>query len=345
MLTARNTHFKYVLLLLAALLTGCNTQGQTTPPTDDANRYLKPAQVIALPGVEGRFDHFAADTKNHRLFVAALGNDTLEVIDTQSAKSVAHVTGLHKPQGVAFLPDSHRIAVAGGEDGTLRFYDAATLKPGPVINNLDDADNVRYDATAERLYVGYGEGALAVIDADKSQKIADIKLDGHPESFQLERDGKRIFVNVPQAGHVAVIDREKQTVIARWPTGDAKANFPMALDEHNHRLFIGCRQPAKLLVLDTGSGKIVSTIDITGDTDDLFYDAANKRIYISGGAGAITILNQSTPDTYRTLAHLKTAPGARTSFFIPDQQTLYLAVPHRGPQQPELRTYKAQPDK
>jgi YVTN family beta-propeller protein len=328
--------------LLIATLSGCNTSGQSAPPEDIANRYLKPPHVIALPNVEGRFDHFAADVKGNRLFVAALGNDTLEVIDTNAAKVSGHITGLHKPQGVAFIPDSARVAVAGGEDGSLRFYDIATLKPGPTINGLDDADNVRYDDAAKVLYVGYGGGALAVIEADHARKIADIKLDGHPESFQLERNGKRIFVNVPQAGHVAVIDREKRAVVAKWETGDAKSNFPMALDQANHRLFVGCRKPAKLIVLNTESGKVVAAIDVAGDADDLFYDAANDRIYISGGAGAVTVVEQSTPDRYQAVAQVKTAPGARTSFLIPETQTLYVAVPHRGSQQPELRTFKIQ---
>jgi YVTN family beta-propeller protein len=329
---------------ITTIVTGCNTSGQNAPPEDVANRYLKPAQVIALSNVEGRFDHFAADVKGNRLFVAALGNDTLEVIDTDAAKVAGRVKGLHKPQGVAFIPgDSGRIAVAGGEDGTLRFYDAATLKPGPIIDGLDDADNVRYDAAANVLYVGYGGGALAVIDPEHARKVAEIKLDGHPESFQLERRGKRIFINVPEADHVAVIDREKRTVVAKWATGEAKANFPMALDEANHRLFIGGRKPAKLIVIDTESGKVVASIDVAGDTDDLFYDAANKRIYISGGAGAVTIVEQSSPNTYIAIAQVKTAPGARTSFFIPETQTLFVAVPHRGGQQSELRAFNIRP--
>jgi DNA-binding beta-propeller fold protein YncE len=275
--------------------------------------------------------------------IARYGVNTLEVIDADAAKIAGEIAGLHKPQGVAFIPDSGRIAIAGGEDGTLRFYDAATLKPGPVINGLDDADNVRYDGGAKVLYAGYGGGALAVIDPEHAQKVADIKLDGHPESFQLERQGKQIFVNVPEAGHVAVIDREKRNVVAKWGTGEAKANFPMALDEANHRLFIGCRKPAKLVVLDTESGKVVAAIDVVGDTDDLFYDAVNKRIYIFGGAGAVTVVEQSNPDTYHAVAQVKTAPGARTSFFVPEAQTLYVAVPHRGAQQSELRAFKIEP--
>src|SRR5258706_980674 len=192
--------------LAAALVVGCNTNGQGAPIAA-GDRWLKLVHTIPLPNVEGRFDHFAADPRGHRLFIAALGNDTLEVIDTDAGTRAGSVTGLHKPTGVAFLPESGQVAVASGDDGTVRFYDRATLKPGPKVEGLDDADNVRYDPAAKRLYVGYGSGALAIIDAEKAQKVADIKLDAHPESFQLEKSGKRIFVNVTQAGHIAVVDR------------------------------------------------------------------------------------------------------------------------------------------
>jgi YVTN family beta-propeller protein len=327
-----------VAILVVLLAAGCSAD--SGGKADKATPLLRQVQVIELPGVEGRLDHFAADTKGGRLFVAALGNNSLEVIDTAAGKRAGSVTGLKKPQGVAFLPESGRLAVACGDDGMLRFYDAATLKPGPVIEGLDDADNVRYDAAARRLYVGYGGGALAVIDPETARKVGEIKLDGHPESFQLERQGTRIFVNVPEAKHVAVVDRQKGTVTAAWPTDGASANFPMALDEPNHRLFVGCRKPAKLLVLDTQAGKTVTSVDVVGDTDDLFYDAANKRIYVAGGGGKITVVSQAAPDRYEVIGEVETAPGARTAYFVAEAGRLYVALPKRGAQSAELRVYE-----
>jgi YVTN family beta-propeller protein len=314
---------------------GPQAQPQGTPP-------LRQVQTIDLPNVEGRFDHFAVDLKHNRLYLAALGNNSLEVIDTAAGKDIQSIKGLRKPQGVAFIPDTNQIAVANGDDGTLRFYDASTLQPSAKIDQLDDADNVRYDAKSRRLYVGYGDGALAVIDtaATPPRKLADIKLDAHPESFQLEHDGPRIFVNLPEAKHVAVIDRDKSAVIAKWPLTEAKSNFPMALDEPNHRLFVGCRNPAKLLVLDSTTGKPVASLPCAGDTDDLFYDPATHHIYLTGGEGAISTFAQSTPDAYTPAGTLPTAPGARTSFFIADTATLYVAVPHRGAQNAELRVFR-----
>lgn len=324
--------------VLALLSTGCSIRAAKP---DRPRELLRLTQVIPLDGVEGRIDHFGFDAKSQRLFVAALGNNTVEVIDLAAGKVVRQVTGVAAPQGIAFAAGSNRLAVANDEDGSCRFYDGTSLRQAGSIDLNDDADNVRYEANAQRFWVGYGEGGLAAIDALGRRKVADVKLDGHPESFQLESRGKRIFVNVPHAGYVAVVDREKLTVVAKWPVRAASANFPMALDETHHCLFIGCRQPAKLLVLDTENGNTVASINIVGDTDDLWYDDATKRIYVTGGEGHITIIGRANPDSYAVLGGVATAPGARTSFFVPNSRTLYVAVPRRGDRKAELRVFKA----
>ena len=184
------------------------------------------------------------------------------------------------------------------------------------------------------------EAALSgVINIDLKSRVGETMLDDHPESFQLEKHGPRIFINVPEAGNVTVVDRRSRAVVAKWPVTGAKSNFPMALDEANHRLFLGCRKPAKLLVLDTADGKQIASIDIVGDTDDLFYDAASKRIYVSGGAGSITVIEQKDADSYSVIATIPTAPGARTSLFVPEQKRLYVARPHRGSQPAALLVF------
>jgi YVTN family beta-propeller protein len=306
--------------------------------TARAEEPLRLSQTIPLDKVEGRIDHMACDSAAQRLYVAALGNNTVEVIDLESGKVIKSIAGPQEPQGICVAGASSNFAVASGQDGKCRLFDKS-MTVIATADNMDDADNARYDASANRIYIGYGRGALAVLDADKLTKLADIPLAGHPESFQLEHAGNRIFVNVPSAGHIAVVDRDQKKVIATWPMKDAKWNFPMALDEADHRLFVGCRKPAKLLVLDTETGKTVAALDCVGDTDDVFYDAAAKRIYVSGGAGAITVIEQSDPDHYRESASLATASGARTSLFVPDRAALYLAVPHRGSQLAEIRVY------
>ena len=287
-------------------------------------------------------DHLTLDATGRTLFLAALGNNTLEVVDVRAAKRVRQIEGMREPQGVVLIPESNTVVAAGGEDGKCRFYDQS-LNVVATVDGLADADNVRYDAERKHVYVGYGTGALAVIDARTVKKIADIPLDGHPESFQLESKGRRIFVIVPSAHHVAVIDRERRSVIATWPMTEAEQNYPMALDEANHRLFIGCRKPARLVMLDTASGKVLENMASCGDADDVFHDAASGRIYLSGGEGCISVFEPSASKTMTEIERLPTAPGARTCLFVPQTRTLFLAVPHRGDQQAEIRVFQIEP--
>ncbi len=329
---------KKLHLLLAALLAAWASKAQVAE-----GPALRLVQTIPLPGVEGRIDHFGADVKGARLFVSALGNHTLEVLNLNAGKPVKSIGALKEPQGVAYVPESQRIFVADGDDGTCRIFDGNSYQLKETIHFSSDADNVRYDAAQKQVYVGYGEGGLGILDAVTGRKLGDIPLRGHPESFQLEKSSPRIFVNVPTADHsIAVADRGKRAVVATWGL-EARANFPMALDEVNERLMVVSRSPARLIVLETSSGKAVASVPTVGDADDVFYDAALKRIYISGGEGYLDIFQQEDPDHYQSLGRIKTASGARTSYFVPELKRLYLGVPHRGQQTAEVRVYEVQP--
>jgi hypothetical protein len=222
-------------------------------------------------------------------------------------------------------------------------FDGSSLKRIKSIKLSDDADNIRHDVAAGQIYVGYGDGALSTLDAARSDRIADIQLNGHPESFQLEKSSPRIFVNIPTAKEIAVVDREKRLVTATWSTGDFTANYPMALDETHHRLFVGFRRPARLLVLDTDSGRVVAKLESPGDADDIFYDSSRRRIYIVGGEGFLGVFQQRDADHYEPMPKTPTASGARTGLFVPELNRLYVAVPHRGGQRAELRVYEARP--
>ncbi len=297
--------------------------------------------TIALPGVEGRIDHLAVDTGAQRLYVAALGNNTVEVLDLKSSTHSKSLPGFREPQGIAVVPDAKLVAVANGQGEGVQLLDAGDDHPTRAARLGDDSDNVRYDPAAKRLYVGFGGGALAAINPADGKVLGQAKLAGHPESFQLERSGSRVFVNVPTADQIAVVDRAAMKVIATWPVVGAKANFPMALDEANHRVFVGCRRPAKVLVYDTATGKESGSFDIVGDTDDLFYDAARKRLYVSGGEGYLDVFQEQDAGRFARLALIATAAGARTSLFVLEQSRLYLAVPHRGNQKAEIRIFEA----
>ena len=299
------------------------------------------SHTIPLPGIKGRFDHFAIDANGQRLFVAALGNNTLEILDIENAKRLHSITSLHKPTGVLYLASANQIGVANGDDGTFRIYDGQDYKLVATMKALDDADNVRFDAKANRVYVGYGDGALAAIDPTTWKTLTAIKLSAHPESFQLEAQGDKIFVNLPDSKQIAVVDRKKQTVAAKWALERFQANYPMSLDESNHRLLVGCRKPGQLVVFDTDAGKPVAHVALSGDTDDLFYDPKSKSIYISCGEGFIDVVAQRDPDNYERIDRIATQAGARTSFFSNERRQFYLAVPQGGVNPAELRIYSA----
>ncbi len=296
--------------------------------------------TIELPRVEGRVDHLAVDASTQRLYVAALENNTVEVIDLKSGRHARSVPGFREPQGIAVVPDGKLVAVANGQGEGVQFIDAGDYRLTRAVRLGNDSDNVRYDLAAKRLFVGFGGGALAAVSPADGKVLGEAKLAGHPESFQLERSGSRIFVNVPAADQIAVVDRATMKVVATWPVVSAKSNFPMALDEANHRMFVGCRRPAKVLVYDTTSGKELTSFDIVGDTDDLFYDAPRKRLYVTGGDGFLDAFQDQSANRFARIAHVATAAGARTSLFVAELNRLYLAVPHRGSQRAEIRVYE-----
>jgi DNA-binding beta-propeller fold protein YncE len=304
---------------------------------------LGEVQVIALPGVQRRIDHFAVDPAGQRLFVSALGNHTLEVVDVAAGKRITSIPDLNEPQGVAYLPSLHRIVVAKRGVGTVTAFDDRDYRPVATIADMPDADNLRFDAAAGQLYAGHGDGALAVIDPASMKVVAEIPLPGHPESFRLEEGGSRIFVNMPPTREILVVDRTRRSIVKRVSLGSFAANYPMSLDERGHRLFVAVRHPARLLVFDTRAINRLAVVPCVGDSDDLFYDAARDRVYVIGGEGYVDVLQRDAGDIFRRTDRIVTASGARTGMFVPEQSRLYLAVPHRGGQRAEVRVYQSQP--
>ena len=322
---------KHLITCLAALCLVAPLRAEEPAP-------LTLTHSIALPGVEGRFDHAATDPATHRLFFAALGNNTLEVVDIAAGKRLHSIGGLKMPTGVLFLADENLLVVANGGDGTCRFYDGTTYVEKGRVTGVDAADNLRFDAKAKRVWLGYGDGALGALDPVAMKLIASIRLAKHPESFQLEENGPRIFVNVPDAKQIAVVDRAAGKVIATWPVEEFRANFPMALDEAQHRLFTGCRAPSRLLAFDTQSGKRIADAPLSGDIDDVFFDAASSRLLASCGEGFVDVFRFEAPAYLERTHRLPGAAGARTSFFT-GKPGFCLAVPHRGAQGAEIRVF------
>ena len=308
-------------------------------------RPLVLTEAIPLEGIKGRFDHFG--TSGRKLFVSALGNNTVEVIDI-SGRTLEHtITGVPNPQGVVYSPEANELFV-GSSKGKLYIYDGTSFGLISEIDFQGDTDNLRYDAANKRVYVAYGDEATAAIgavDATTNKRTEEeYKLGAHPESFQLETSGPNIYVNLPDLKQIAVINRSTHA-ITRWPL-TLEHNFPMALDEADHRLFVGTHQPASLAVFDTQSGHMITALPSVQDSDDLYYDAARKRIYMAGGEGFIYAFQQRDPDHYRLLAKIPSSLGARTAgYFGKGKKSFdrfWLAVPARADHGAEIWIYTVQ---
>jgi DNA-binding beta-propeller fold protein YncE len=302
---------------------------------------LRQVAAIQLPGVKGRIDHLAFDPPRQRLFVAALGNNTVEVLDTAKNVHLKSLTGFHEPQGMAFVADLGAIAVANGDTGTLQLVDAQSFATKWTIEIGGDADNVRYDTGAKRLYVA-AVGGLYAVDPASGKKAGRVSIAGHPESFQLEAAGTRVFANLPGllSSQVIASDRRTMAVTAEWPTRGCGGNYPMALDEATSRLFVGCRRPARLAMVDTKSGSFVASSDIVGDTDDLFYDEDRRLVYVIGGEGFVDLLARDG-DRLQRSGRVSTRGGARTGLWVGSQRRLYVAVPASGRESAEIRVFDA----
>jgi DNA-binding beta-propeller fold protein YncE len=314
-------------LLMAAIL-GADV-GLPTARAEAPTPLLTQVQVDPLPGVQRRIDHFAVDPAGQRLFAAALGNHTLEVLDVAAGKRIASISGLNEPQGVAYLPSLHRVVVATRAGGTVTAFDDASYQPVTTIPNVPDADNLRLDARAGLLYLGHGDGALGVIDSASMKLVADIPLPGHPESFRLEEGSPRIFVNVPPTHEILVVDRARRSVVSRIPLPGFADNYPMSLDERGHRMFVGVRRPARLLVFDTTTFQRIAAVPCVGDTDDLFFDAGRDRVYVIGGEGYVDVFDATPSGNHARLARIATRVGARTGLWSEDLDRLFVASPLR----------------
>jgi hypothetical protein len=338
------------LAMIVTFTTRTGAQENATAPkgaTTERQRPLVLSGSIPMDGVKERFDHFASG--QGQVFVSALGNNTVEVISIFGGTVEHTITGVPNPQGVAFSPEARKLFVASAK-GKLYIYDGDSFNLITTIDFQGGADNLRYDAASKRVYVGCGDdektGAIASVDAMTNQRLdEEYKLGGEPESFQLEKAGPNIYVNIPDLKQIAVINRDTKA-ITRWPLTGLGLNFPMALDEGDHRLFVGVREPARLAVFDTTSGHMIAALPSAEDTDDLYYDAEHKRVYVPGGEGLIYVFQMNDPDHYRLLTKVPTALGGRTAGYFGRQgkgiNRFFLAVPASGGQSAEVRIYTVQ---
>jgi hypothetical protein len=310
--------FARAILLAASLMWPANLLAQTSGVS------LVLETKIPLGEVSGRIDHLSIDAKRERLFVAELGNNSLGVVDLATGKMLRRITGLSEPQGVAYVPFADKVFVANAGDGSVRVLAGEDLTPIGRIELGDDADNVRVDTARKRVLVGYGKGALAVIDPRSLSKTADIRLKAHPEGFQIDETGTQVFVNVPDTHEIVVGDLAAGSTRSLLMEG-AGSNFPMAIDGEAHQVLVVFRSPPTLMALSKQDGRIAAKAETCGDADDVFVDRKRRRVYVSCGEGVIDVLEPSDAG-YRRLARVPTVSGARTSLFVPELDRLFVAV-------------------
>lgn len=309
---------RFLYLLAAALVCGTIDTGRA------AEAPLVLERTIPLPDVSGRIDHMAIDLKRGRLFIAELGNGTVDVIDLASGRSVRRIRGLHEPQGIGYAPTTDVMAVANAGDGSVRLFKGDDLAAAGRADLGDDADNIRFDTKSRRFLVGFGKGGIATIDPANGQILARITLPAHPEGFQIDPDIGRGYINLPDAHQIAVVDLAAGRQVGTWHVSGVDGNFPMAFDGPNHQVAAVYRSPPRLVLMDAATGKVIGAVDTCGDADDLFFDLRRQRIYVSCGAGSIDTFER-VGGTYRLLARTPSGSGARTSLFEPTLDRLFVA--------------------
>lgn len=328
------------IVLLAAFLyggsTGCKGQKEF------GTHLLHIDKIISLPDVRGRIDHLDINLKDQVVYVAALGNNTLEAVDLRTGNIIHSIKGLNEPQGIGYIPQNEEIFVANGGNGDCYFYNVHSFQKVATVHLSSDADDVRYDSIGRKIYVGYGAGGIAVIDADTHSLIGDVKLPAHPESFQIDKKLNLLFVNLPDADMVGVIDLRQLKLVNKWVRKSPGANFPMALDTVEHRVFIGYRHPARLVVLNGKTGNVVSINAMAGDADDLYYDKETASILVSGGDGHISIFKLQNEVIAKQVANISTREGARTSLLVPELKVFVLAARAGAGKTASLIVYKTE---
>src|ERR1700681_3723133 len=341
---------KFVLIngLSLVMLGIISSYGSKKVVAQNSTREILPLQLeeqIPVPSVAGRIDHFSADAKRKRLFVSALGNNSVEVIDVFAGRVVHSIKGLAEPQGPLYVPAVDKLYVANAEDGKVKVYDGATYTLRKTLDFGKDPDNMRYDEASKTVFVGFGEddGGIAMIDPKTDERVGQMyKTEGHPESFQVEASGGHIFVNVPDAGNVVESIDQKTGAMTKWSLKGLRANYAMALNEEDHRLFTITRKTPMMVVLDTQSGKEVARLRAAGECDDVFFDASRRRIYVIGGEGIIGVFQQNDPDHYELVANVPSAVGIRTGYFFAKRDRFYVAVPAKGNEPAQVWTYEAE---
>jgi DNA-binding beta-propeller fold protein YncE len=324
----------------AVLWANSNARAQDKSP-------LKLVQTILVPDLkDGDFDHFTVDLEGNRLFVTAEENSKVVIFDTKTNKLVHTISDLKAPHSMLFRGDLKKLFVVDSDLGEVKIYETDSYKPIGTIKVREGADSAGYDPSTKYLYVVDGgkdakmpNAYLDVIDSTEGKKVGEIKIDSDDvEAMAFDKASPRMFIDVRGNSTIEVIDREKRSVLATWPIPNAKGLTTIAFDAANHRLLVGARVPPKLFVLDSDSGKIITSLDAAGMVDDMPLSPDKKRIYFAGTMFT-DVFEQKDADHYEKIGHVPTAFRAKTAILVPELNRYYLAVPHHGKDSAAIRVY------
>jgi DNA-binding beta-propeller fold protein YncE len=294
---------------------------------------LKLAGSVDFPGYTGDFDHFAIDTRDNKVFVAGEEFHEVEVLDRTTGALIKRISGYGAPHSLLYMPDTIEMLVIDGEKPS-QVLDAATLQVKRTYKLPAGADSVAYDAQSKHLWVVTGgkdvpqkDSNLIEIDPATGKIFRSVHFDAdHVEALAIEQNGSRIFINVTDKNYLAVIDKNTGKVTAQWHIKEAEQNAPIAYDEGTHRLFVVTRKPGKLVILNADTGATIAEFKAPERTDQVVWDAANRRVYVAGGEGYTLVVEQDSADEYRDAAHITTLPGAKTAIVDAERNRLWIAA-------------------
>lgn len=342
----KTIYFGPLVLLGLCLTCTASSRGQHQQP-------LKLVQTIPMPNVKGRIDHMDVDVKGKRLFVAGLENGSLEIVDLNAGQWLKSIPGFQKPQGVAYVESLNKVFVASGDDGMVRVFRGNTLDLLDSIKLDLGPNRVVYDPHTSLLYVGYGGadahkdyGEVGIIDAKTDKHVGDVQVAAHPSELLLDKLGQTLFVFVSIQSKIQQIDTRKRGIVSTWPVSSQR-NGDGAFDESTHRLLIGTRTPAQMIAMDSKSGKEVASLATAEGMDGVYFDAAHKRVYVSGGRdqgqGFVFVYRQKDTDHYETTGKITTRPGAGTSFWSPVLNRYYVAAPAHDNEEAAILVFEPVP--
>jgi DNA-binding beta-propeller fold protein YncE len=333
------------ILLVFSIESTTAQQNLSEPaPGLSAHAPLKLLQTIPLSGVDGALDHMAIDVQRQRLFIPAEQHGTVEVLDLRTGNRIRTISAAKWPSTVIYHPESNEIFVTDRADGTCKVFNGENYELVKSIKLAVGADNAAYDAPSHYLYVSAGGRhagmpitLIAIVSALNGQHLGNIPVDSvNVQAMAFESSGPKMYADLADVNKIAVIDREKRSIITTWSLApQCQKPYALSLDSAHHRLFVGCRlfatqaewwQPGKMLVLNTDSGKAVAAFDAGGGADEMFFDAASQRIYLQGYEGIADVWKEVDPDHYESIGRIQGGVHGKTSLLVPELKRYYVAV-------------------